>query len=538
MDPSGPPGQQQMVQIPPELLQKLMSILPDPSLTKAAPQDPSTNTDSIIRQAYERNILPMYATKSEGMYGDKSGHVVEPGETWESLAGRFGVPVDELVIANPHVSPLALQAGVFILIPRRYSFTDFVEGVIHPDTNMQLWDPSGFEDGGDAGGGSSPGWWSSLWGITRNPKQSFKSAVKWAGNQLYDMRRGVNSWQKAGALAVPLAMAGYNYWSDRGDPELVGPNLMAASRVFSANMNEDPYSAGMNALGSAIGGGMQLAGGGITDFGGYPQGARIASLGRDIQSFALDPRVVYGTKAVADMSRAYARAAPGQGMRAMYNAAAGNALDFGLMHGMQRVRPYLSSLSSSAGLDRLANYKYMPGFVPYFARSAAENTIRGVGSKIGRTALGIRPDTSLKPQNYNFIQSQLDAMNRAYLWDQYNNPENTMESIDDLWNYYGPLGSVVRRPDGAARVETGDRKWIKHVIENAMYTDKITDIVTTATPPNGRDGKLEISFQIADYNAEIGRSRVFTISDAMIPKAEKFTPMFSTVAANKKAVRC
>eukprot|EP00899_Mesostigma_viride_P024926 jgi/Mesvir1/5618/Mv15636-RA.1 len=86
--------------------------------------------------------------------------------------------------------------------------------------------------------------------------------------------------------------------------------------------------------------------------------------------------------------------------------------------------------------------------------------------------------------------------------------------------------------------ETGDRKWIKHVIENAMYTDKITDIVTTATPPNGNvDGKLEISFQIADYNAEIGRSRVFTISDAMIPKAEKFTPMFSTVAANKKAVR-
>eukprot|EP00899_Mesostigma_viride_P018575 jgi/Mesvir1/26719/Mv20496-RA.1 len=84
--------------------------------------------------------------------------------------------------------------------------------------------------------------------------------------------------------------------------------------------------------------------------------------------------------------------------------------------------------------------------------------------------------------------------------------------------------------------ETGDRKWVKHVIENAMYTDKITNIHTATTPPSGTtDGTLEISFQIADYNASIGSTRTFVISDSMIPKADKFTPTFTTVAANQRA---
>eukprot|EP00899_Mesostigma_viride_P009482 jgi/Mesvir1/18535/Mv05049-RA.1 len=85
--------------------------------------------------------------------------------------------------------------------------------------------------------------------------------------------------------------------------------------------------------------------------------------------------------------------------------------------------------------------------------------------------------------------------------------------------------------------ETGDRKWVKHVIENAMYTDKITNVLATATPPNGTsDGKLEISFEIADYNSATGTTRKFVITDSMIPPAEKFVPMFTSVAPNQRQV--
>eukprot|EP00899_Mesostigma_viride_P014841 jgi/Mesvir1/23358/Mv21053-RA.1 len=263
--------------IPPELVERLIRLLPDTSLTKSAPMTADNNPDSIIQKAFEQNIVPTYMAPGKGVYGEKSGHVVEEGETWKSIADQYGVLPDDLIVANPHISPLALAPGSFVLIPKRYSFQDFVNGVIHPDTNMGLT----YESMGDG----------------------------------------------------------------------------------------------------------------------------------------LEGGVIGGT---------------------------------------------------------------------------VKSTLNTSGS----------PD-------YNLIRSIIRS---RYIDSAYGNQMAQLVS------------------------ETGDRKWVKHVIENAMYTDKITNIQTTTTPPSGStDGTLDISFQIADYNASIGSTRTFVINDSMIPKSDKFTPTFTTVAANQRA---
>lgn len=48
---------------------------------------------------------------------DTVRHVIEEGQTMYSLSQEFGVPLDELLIANPDVNPIALQEGEIINIP-------------------------------------------------------------------------------------------------------------------------------------------------------------------------------------------------------------------------------------------------------------------------------------------------------------------------------------------------------------------------------------------------------------------------------------
>eukprot|EP00899_Mesostigma_viride_P011137 jgi/Mesvir1/20023/Mv13275-RA.1 len=151
----GPGGN--LIAIPPELVERLIRLLPDTTLTKSAPMTAENNPDAIIQKAFEQNIVPTYASPSKGVYGEKSGHVVAEGETWKSIAEQYGVLPDELIISNPHISPLGLAPGSFVLIPKRYSFQDFVNGVIHPDTNMGLTYESN-DIGGYAGPSGKTGW--------------------------------------------------------------------------------------------------------------------------------------------------------------------------------------------------------------------------------------------------------------------------------------------------------------------------------------------------------------------------------------------
>eukprot|EP00899_Mesostigma_viride_P014549 jgi/Mesvir1/23095/Mv17212-RA.1 len=101
--------------------------------------------------------------------------------------------------------------------------------------------------------------------------------------------------------------------------------------------------------------------------------------------------------------------------------------------------------------------------------------------------------------------------------------------------------------------QEGNLRWVNYVIENAMYTDKVTmvynnvsaaadlgasltagtsqvvanSVITTA----GVDPKLAIKFKIPLYNAD----QVFEIQDAVIPREYKFTPTSYTTTANDRA---
>eukprot|EP00899_Mesostigma_viride_P017888 jgi/Mesvir1/260/Mv13598-RA.1 len=84
--------------------------------------------------------------------------------------------------------------------------------------------------------------------------------------------------------------------------------------------------------------------------------------------------------------------------------------------------------------------------------------------------------------------------------------------------------------------ETGNQQWVNHVIENAFYSDKITNLTTTVTPPSGlTDGTLTIQFEIADYNLLVGGVRVFKLLDSMISKADKFTFNRTVITPNDRA---
>eukprot|EP00899_Mesostigma_viride_P000930 jgi/Mesvir1/10838/Mv03542-RA.1 len=102
--------------------------------------------------------------------------------------------------------------------------------------------------------------------------------------------------------------------------------------------------------------------------------------------------------------------------------------------------------------------------------------------------------------------------------------------------------------------QEGNLRWVNYVIENAMYTDKVTmvynnvsaatdlgasvtagtsqvvngsGVITTA----GVDPKLAIKFKIPLYNAD----QVFEIQDAVIPREYKFTPTSYATTANDRA---
>eukprot|EP00899_Mesostigma_viride_P005140 jgi/Mesvir1/14627/Mv05297-RA.1 len=127
-----------MIAVPKELIDRIMRAFPDPAVTKADMLTPKNDPDAVVRDTFDRNILPLYSRKGGNPFFDKQGHVAEPGDTWKSIAAKYGVSADDLVIANPHIPPLTLSPGNFVLVPKKYGFNEFVEGIIHPDTNMNL----------------------------------------------------------------------------------------------------------------------------------------------------------------------------------------------------------------------------------------------------------------------------------------------------------------------------------------------------------------------------------------------------------------
>eukprot|EP00899_Mesostigma_viride_P006038 jgi/Mesvir1/15435/Mv06619-RA.1 len=127
-----------MIAVPKELIDRIMRAFPDPSVTKADILTPTNDPDMVVKETFDRNILPLYSRKGGNPFFDKQGHVAEPGDTWKSIAAKYGVSADDLVIANPHIPPLTLSPGNFVLVPKKYGFNEFVEGIIHPDTNMNL----------------------------------------------------------------------------------------------------------------------------------------------------------------------------------------------------------------------------------------------------------------------------------------------------------------------------------------------------------------------------------------------------------------
>eukprot|EP00899_Mesostigma_viride_P011325 jgi/Mesvir1/20193/Mv13431-RA.1 len=106
--------------------------------------------------------------------------------------------------------------------------------------------------------------------------------------------------------------------------------------------------------------------------------------------------------------------------------------------------------------------------------------------------------------------------------------------------------------------QEGNLRWVNYVIENAMYTDKVTmvynnvsaatdlgasvtagtsqvvngsNVITTA----GVDPKLAIKFKIPLSAGGYNNDQVFEIQDAVIPREYKFTPTSYATTANDRA---
>eukprot|EP00899_Mesostigma_viride_P018899 jgi/Mesvir1/2700/Mv22879-RA.1 len=105
--------------------------------------------------------------------------------------------------------------------------------------------------------------------------------------------------------------------------------------------------------------------------------------------------------------------------------------------------------------------------------------------------------------------------------------------------------------------QEGNLRWVNYVIENAMYTDKVTmvynnvtaaadlgasvtagtsqvvanGVITTA----GVDPKLAIRFKIPLSAGGYNNDQVFEIQDAVIPREYKFTPTSYATTANDRA---
>ena len=65
-------------------------------------------------------------------------HSVVKGETWESVASEYGVPIIELQAANPDVKGLKLKKGTLLIIPKKPKQYDFVPVTEVPEKPLRV----------------------------------------------------------------------------------------------------------------------------------------------------------------------------------------------------------------------------------------------------------------------------------------------------------------------------------------------------------------------------------------------------------------
>eukprot|EP00899_Mesostigma_viride_P018577 jgi/Mesvir1/26720/Mv20497-RA.1 len=396
------------------------------------------NPDSIIQKAFEQNIVPTYMTPGKGVYGEKSGHVVEEGETWKSIADQYGVLPDDLIIANPHISPLALAPGSFVLIPKRYSFHDFVNGVIHPDTNMGMTYDSIGDDVGSVGGGSGKLGWS-LRALASGLTGAAKSGINY-------LRSGVNSREKALWLASAAARPVMNainvgLQAQGGVGDRIGAGLssinvndaMNFANQFAANASGDVYR--------MRGAGVAPMLGNIAGLAGHApeimQGTRMAAYAPYMQrgaealgvgyNMASSPYGRVALRAMSNVPSRYYGAKPGQGWKDVRMGAMndiGGLVGGALIDGgfNQYLAPYFNG------------YGY--GIPEWVARQGVHGMARGMA---GRMVGSYTPEAD---KRRGMISNMWDAQMNAAAMNEYMNPGswNPDATLGDMfgWNQ-GPV---------------------------------------------------------------------------------------------------
>eukprot|EP00899_Mesostigma_viride_P014551 jgi/Mesvir1/23097/Mv17214-RA.1 len=125
------------------ILKEFLHTQDKAALTKTVPVMPGNadDYDAILNEAYDRNMKPFWVEQERGAYTNrvvdsKTRYTVQEGDTWAKIGAKFEVPPEDIVVANPHVSPMTMSPGDVLFIPDKLDYRDFVNAIISP-LNME-----------------------------------------------------------------------------------------------------------------------------------------------------------------------------------------------------------------------------------------------------------------------------------------------------------------------------------------------------------------------------------------------------------------
>eukprot|EP00899_Mesostigma_viride_P020392 jgi/Mesvir1/28354/Mv11617-RA.1 len=100
----------------PDILQAFKAFLEEQQHAKMDP-DRTEADENVLNRIYDQIVKPTTVMEARGSlqkanpFSDRQTYVVQERDTWSSIAARFNTMPEELIIANPHVSPRTLSAG-------------------------------------------------------------------------------------------------------------------------------------------------------------------------------------------------------------------------------------------------------------------------------------------------------------------------------------------------------------------------------------------------------------------------------------------
>lgn len=122
----------------PDILASFKTFLEEQKHAKMDPVHAEAD-ENVLNRVYDTYVKPDTVLNARGTmqkanpFSDRQTYVVQTGDTWTSIAARFNTMPEELIIANPHVSPRTLSVGDLLIVPKPYTYEDFVTSIVIPD---------------------------------------------------------------------------------------------------------------------------------------------------------------------------------------------------------------------------------------------------------------------------------------------------------------------------------------------------------------------------------------------------------------------